>query len=633
MYLPILTTTLAVISVQLSAAAVLPQNEKSTSNPLTSHQDVKPDVKDSPLLIHAMSTPRPDVEQTHTVSNTDKSVITTGDSEILNQIDRSFTSKTSPSADEVIDEVNQTYGVKHGGEEAVTQVNEVHDYAQGQDPSGVNDVYAREETDTVFAVGNSKGEMEMIGKSNSNTGEQISTPDGVDHTFIVADDRALHQVENKERLEVNGQSETDMVYMAATSDDVESFYQLNNIGQHNLVRNNQGVEKETEESSLTGFGYADEVTEALALDDTQKTMSISNKDVQASVGVGRTNGRYDSTDSSGNKDILLIDDTAHNINVKDGDLGVSLNTNDMNNIYGFKDQDGNVEGYQGNGRDHSLTVTDGVMTANFDLNNVDELFGTSTADGIDEVHKINQAGKSVVIDDGERGVAMGVNKIDEVHGVFDNGDVKASYQGNQVDKVLAVAEGSSGSSLQTSEMSGVLQVMDDEGKMQVISTGGQMVGQAIVVGDDPVDGNYMAGKMDEVMWIDSVEAPDVDNYQLSKSSPAPDMTHLSTARPEDYQRSESPLDVGIAGLSTPGPQDETPDVIVIQQGVTLTQDNKYTSSDTSAGAVTSAFNGFHRLVDKFDRLYQIGDVGRIGGIFGGGRKSKIDVQITIDMDI
>ncbi|XP_015127318.1 uncharacterized protein LOC107048594 [Diachasma alloeum] len=635
MYLPILSATLAIVAVQLSSAAVIRQNDLAPSNPSASHQRVSTDGNSSPLLLHAMSTARPEVEQTHTVSNSDKTVLTAGDSEIMNQIDQSFTSKTSPSANEVIDEVNQTYGFKHADERAVTQVNQVHDYAQGQGQGGVNDVYVKDETETVFAVDNPQGEREMVGTSKSNTGEQISNPDGVDHTFFVAEDHGLHQVENKDGLEVNGKSETDLVYMAGTPDDVESFYQLNNIDQHNLVRDEQGVEKDTKQSSLTGFGYTDKVTETLALDGTQNTIRINNNGVQASVGVDKTNGLYNSIDDKGNKDVLLIDDTAHNINLKDGDIGVSLSTKDMNDIFGFKDQDGTVGAYEGNGTDHSLTITDGLLTANFDLNNADELFGTSTPDGIDDVHKINQAGKSVMLDDGERGVAVGVNEIDAVHGLFDNGDVQATYQSNQVDKVLAVAEGSSGSSLQTSEMNGVLQVKDDEGKMQVISTGGQMVSQAVVIGDDQLDGNYEAGQVEELFWMGSVEAPDVDNYHMSETSLAPDTTRLSTSRPEEnYQMSESPLVLEMTGLSTPREEHQTPDVIIIQQGVTLNQDDhKYRGSDAHAETATSALNSFHRLVNKFDQLYEVGDLGRIGSIFGGGRKSKVDVQVTINMEI
>ncbi|XP_011312848.1 uncharacterized protein [Fopius arisanus] len=601
----ILHAILAVGLVEASSGAAIHQVGSSSEKPPIS----PPPGRSSPLL-NGLSTLRPELVQTRTLSDTDKTVLSSGVSEILSQIDRTSTLRASPSVNEVIDEVDHTYAIKQPDERLVTQVNMVHDYAQGRE-NGVDDVFVKDDTNRVIAMDNSRGEKKMVSSGKSNAVEAISQPGGVEQTFRVSQEDDFQQIEDHNGLEVTGNTRTDRIYLEENSDEVTSFYSLNttdNRQMHNLVRNGNNIEEDTSKSNATGLSYTDEGAAVFSVDGTEKNLRVSNKGVQALIGVDKSKGVYNSVDNNGNKDLILIDETAHNIDVEDGVIGMSLNTNDMNNVFGFKDEDGTVGAYEENGTDHSLTITDGSLSANVDLNNVDELFGISTPDGVADVHQISQAGELIIVDDGERGVALGAKKITEAQGLFDNGDLITSFQGNQIDRALSIAEGSFDGTLQTSQTNGVYQMTRDDGQVEVMETEEQMIDQTIVIDDDR--GTHEAREADELVWETSAERPDETNYQQSERSPV--INGFSTSRPE--------------------PSPSSPDISVIR-GISKIQSESRRGDYRGTEAPRSTYNAFRDLVTRFDQLYQAGDIEKIGNIFGGRKKNKIDVQITINMEI
>lgn len=161
-----------------------------------------------------------------------------------------------------------------------------------------------------------------------------------------------------------------------------------------------------------------------------------------------------------------------------------------------------------------------------------------------------------------------------------------------------------------------------------------MVQQTVVSVDDQFGG---ADEVDDVLMLSTETPLNVEEYQTSESPLMVKMDGLSTPKAEtneEHHMSEN-LILKFFGLgSKPEYQTSEADVVIIKDGaITVTEGgNSYEVSEDRKEAGTSGLSYLADLVNKFDYLYQIGDFGRIGSVFGG-KKSKIDVQITINMDI
>lgn len=198
MYLPLLCAILAVSPLSVLSASVIFLHE--APNPAND-----PDFKRSSSL--------PDVEETHTVSNSDRTVVSSGRNSVLSQIDQTATSKTSPSANEAISEVDQTYLAQQDDERALTKVNRIQGYTQDQDPNGVNDVVLKDEINTVYAM-DAAGAKEMFGTSQSKILQQVSDPNGLNETYSTVEGHDIHQVQRQDSFESTGNSDTEVTYLA-----------------------------------------------------------------------------------------------------------------------------------------------------------------------------------------------------------------------------------------------------------------------------------------------------------------------------------------------------------------------------------------------------------------------------------